>query len=150
MATTAGEKRLFVDTNILAYISLVNSPFHLAAQNKLNDFLQQGFELWISRQIIREYLVVMSRALAEQGAFDAAQLVADTEKLTAQFSIADDTDLVSTQLFQLIVKYKVQGKPVHDCNIVAAMQVNGISHLLTNNEADFKRYDEGITVVSLK
>lgn len=86
---------MFVDTNILAYISLVNSPFHLVAQNKLNDFLQQGFELWISRQIIREYLVVMSRALAEQGVFDAAQLVADTEKLTAQFSIADDIELVT-------------------------------------------------------
>lgn len=139
-----------MDTNILAYISFANSPFHTDALNKLNDCLQQGFELWISRQIIREYLVVMSRALAEQGAFDAAQLVADTEKLMAQFNIADDTDLVSKQLFQLVEKYKVQGKPVHDCNIVAAMKVNGISQLLTNNEADFKRYNEGITVVSLK
>ena len=88
--------------------------------------------------------------MADQGVFDAAQLVADTEKLTAQFQIADDTDTVSKKLFLLVEKYGVQGKPVHDCNIVAAMITNGITHLLTNNEADFKRYQEGIVVASLK
>ncbi len=150
MATTAGNKRLFVDTNILAYISLANSPFHLDARNKLNAYLQQGYEPWISRQIIREYLVVMSRALADQVGFDAAQLVADTEKLTAQFQIADDTEIVSKTLFHLVEKYAVQGKTIHDCNIVAAMMTNGITHLLTNNEGDFKRYQEGFVLISLK
>jgi len=41
------------------------------------------------------------------------------------------------------------GKQVHDANIVATMQAYGISHLLTHNIADFKRFESFITIVSL-
>lgn len=40
----------------------------------------------------------------------------------------------------------VSGKNVHDAKLVAAMNVNGISHVLTFNEADFRRY-AGIVIV---
>ncbi len=36
---------------------------------------------------------------------------------------------------------------VHDTRIVAAMKVHGISHLVTFNDQDFKRYHE-ITVMT--
>ena len=48
---------------------------------------------------------------------------------------------------QLVVKHQVLGKQVHDTRLIAAMHVHGITHLLTFNTADFKRYD-GITVVN--
>jgi predicted nucleic acid-binding protein len=40
----------------------------------------------------------------------------------------------------------VSGRKAHDARIVAAMRVYGLSHLVTFNTDDFKRY-AGITVV---
>jgi predicted nucleic acid-binding protein len=42
----------------------------------------------------------------------------------------------------------VSGKQIHDANIVAAMLTNGIDTLLTLNTADFKRYEDRITLLT--
>lgn len=47
---------------------------------------------------------------------------------------------------RLVVHYRVSGVQVHDARIVAAMQTHGITHLLTFNGDDFRRFSE-ITVV---
>ena len=39
-----------------------------------------------------------------------------------------------------MIRHDVKGKNVHDARIVAAMNVNGITQLLTFNTADFKRF----------
>jgi predicted nucleic acid-binding protein len=36
----------------------------------------------------------------------------------------------------------VSGKQAHDARIVAAMKVHGVTHLLTFNTDDFKRYTD--------
>ena len=57
------------------------------------------------------------------------------------FNVADDTGNVTQQLLSLLKQYPSGGKQVHDTNIVAAMLANGITHLLTHNVKDFKRFD---------
>jgi hypothetical protein len=44
-------------------------------------------------------------------------------------------------------QYDVVGRAVHDAQLVASMLVNGITHILTLNGADFQRYVAEITVV---
>lgn len=44
--------------------------------------------------------------------------------------------------------YSVSGRQVHDANIVAVMLANGIDTLLTLNTADFKRYEDRITLLT--
>jgi predicted nucleic acid-binding protein len=44
------------------------------------------------------------------------------------------------------VTHGVSGKKAHDARLVAAMTVNGITHILTFNADDFTRYT-GITVL---
>ena len=41
---------------------------------------------------------------------------------------------------QLVVTFGVSGVQVHDARLVAAMQVNGLTHILTFNTTDFVRY----------
>jgi predicted nucleic acid-binding protein len=41
---------------------------------------------------------------------------------------------------QLVSQYSVTGKDAHDARYVAAMNVHGITHLLTYNTTDFKRF----------
>jgi len=48
---------------------------------------------------------------------------------------------------RLVVTHSVNGVEVHDAKLVASMNTYGITHLLTFNVADFKRYP-GIVVVS--
>ncbi|MFT3878569.1 MAG: hypothetical protein QM703_02790 [Gemmatales bacterium] len=47
----------------------------------------------------------------------------------------------------LVFSHHVKGTQVYDAKLVAAMLENGVSHLLTYNIADFKRYSN-ITIWS--
>ena len=57
-------KPLFVDTNTLIYANISESPFHNRALQALKAALDAGRPLWISRQVLREYLVTMTRPQA--------------------------------------------------------------------------------------
>jgi hypothetical protein len=41
---------------------------------------------------------------------------------------------------QLVVTYSVEGRQVHDARLVALMEAQGISHILTLSAPDFTRY----------
>ena len=45
---------------------------------------------------------------------------------------------------------QVAGKQIHAANIVAAMHVHGLKHLLTHNTADFSRFASFISVIPLE
>ena len=54
MVTTAAE-RVLIDTNVLVYASLRRSAFYPEAVQAIHTEIQTGAELWVSRQILREY-----------------------------------------------------------------------------------------------
>jgi len=41
---------------------------------------------------------------------------------------------------ELVMGYQVMGKSSHDARLVAAMQLHGLTDILTFNRADFVRY----------
>lgn len=59
MEITAGSS-IFLDTNILVYRSIPESPFHLVVSQAVKSSEQQGYPLWISRQVLREYLATLA------------------------------------------------------------------------------------------
>lgn len=148
MATTADDA-LFVDTNVLVYADLTSAPMHGTARQRLVEAHASGQALWISRQVIREYLVVLTRGQVFSSPVPASEAAVSAEKIMGQMNIANDTANTSEQLFTLIKKFDVKGKQVHDANIVATMPVHGIKRLLTHNTADFQRYRGLIGIVPL-
>lgn len=65
MATTAAEQpALFIDTNVLVYANVAEAPLHQAALSALQSARDAGRTLWISRQVLREYLVTLTRPQA--------------------------------------------------------------------------------------
>lgn len=56
---------VFVDTNILVYAAVPSSPFYGPAFGKLDAFRRAGVELWVSRQILREYLATLSMSVVK-------------------------------------------------------------------------------------
>jgi predicted nucleic acid-binding protein len=49
---TMDDKSLFVDTNVLVYANVIETPFHEQALMAINAAHQSDRTIWISRQII--------------------------------------------------------------------------------------------------
>jgi predicted nucleic acid-binding protein len=139
--------RILVDTNVLVYASLRNSSCHIPAIQALHSELQAGSSLWVSRQILREYLAVMTRPGTTTLVAPAAAAAANGEAFERMFHVADDTSDVMFRLLALVKTVPIGGKQVHDANLVATMLAYGIPRLLTRNVADFVRFGNAINVV---
>lgn len=146
---TTGADRILVDTNVLVYASLRTSPWHPNAIQALHSQLQAGAELWVSRQILREYLAVLTRPGATTLASPANTGAADVTAFERMFHVADDTSEVTGKLLALVQSVPMGGKQIHDANLVATMQAFGIPRLLTHNVADFTRFGSLIAVVGI-
>jgi predicted nucleic acid-binding protein len=87
--TTAADK-VFLDTNVLVYIHMTLAPLHAAALGKVQSLHASGAELWISRQIMREYLSAMTRPGVLTGSIPLASLAADVRSFASRFHVAED------------------------------------------------------------
>lgn len=130
---------LFIDTNVLVYANIVESPYHEQALAAITVAHQAGRTIWISRQVIREYLVTLTRPQVFE-ILPRATVLEQIGRFIDRFEVADDTTAVTEQLLQLLTDFKIGGKQVHDTNIVATMQAYGIPALLTHNVKDFKQF----------
>ncbi len=140
---------IFVDTNVLIYANLALSPFYPAAIGALQALHVAKAPIWISRQVLREYLAAMTRPGALTGSIAAAELAADIRSFSEQFFVAEDGPGVTDELVDLFTAVPMAGKQVHDANIVATMLVHGVRRLLTHNVDDFKRFSHLIRIVPL-
>jgi len=146
--TTTGAK-VFVDTNVLLRAQINAAPLHNQAVKLILEQRTNGAELWISRQVIREYIMQVTRqqAYMEPLPIDVVEL--ELQIISRTFRIADETDAVTKRLISLLKAYPTGGKQVHDANIVATMLVNGIDTLLTQNTKDMERFAPVITIIPL-
>ena len=138
----------FVDTNIL--LRAFNSTFleHPSVRAVVDRMIDEDCELWISRQVIREYLVQMTHPRTFDPPLTIEQVLNQLATFESLFHIADDTHTVTVQLLTLLQTYPTRGKQIHDANIVATMGANNVDTLLTLNYDDFKRYENRITILT--
>jgi predicted nucleic acid-binding protein len=115
----------------------------------LLELERDGHPLWLSRQVLREYLAVMSRPGALSAPVPIASLIRDVQTFQSQFLVAEDGPVVTQHLLHLLSTIACAGKQIHDANIVATMLAQGVSKLLTHNVADFNRFAAHITVIPL-
>jgi len=148
MATGAASG-VFLDTNVLVYSAVAASPFNLAARNAIANHEAAGTQLWISRQVVREYLAVLSRPQAMSAPQPLPILISDVQHFQSRFLVAEDGPNVTAELLRIIAPISIGGKRIHDANIVATMLAHGISMLLTNNPHDFGGFSNLIDIEPL-
>lgn len=146
---TGGTDPVFVDTNVLISMDITTAPQHQAALNIVQRYRHSGSELWISRQILREYLANVTRPQKFANPLSAKTATDRVRDFLAWFNIAEDDFQVTIRLLALLEQIPMGWKQVHDANIVATMQVYHIRHLLTHNVKDFSRFAHLITIVPL-
>ena len=94
----------------------------------------------ISRQVVREYLSVVTRPQTWPVAITRDDALNDATRLLSSFEVLEDGPLVTESLIGLCREVPVGGRQVHDANIVATMLAHDERRLLTFNVADFRRY----------
>jgi predicted nucleic acid-binding protein len=135
MATT-DDNALFIDTNILIYANVATAPLHEQALKAIREAHQTGKPLWISRQVLREFIAARTRPQTFAQPSAPELVIERVRYLEDHFQVVDDTAAVTGQLVQLMENFKIGGKQVHDANIIATMQACGIPALLTHNTRD--------------
>ena len=97
--------RFFIDTNVLIYAAQGGSRFHLSAREALQRADEAGDQLWISRQVVREYLSVMTRPgqiVPYDPILPRAEAIGAARTLLETFWVAEDGPEVMDRLFDLI------------------------------------------------
>ena len=148
MATTDADP-IFVDTNVLVYASRPSAPEHAVAREALATIELSRRTAWISPQVLREYLAVVTRPQATAPPPPMATAISDVRRFRSAFEIAEDGPAVFERLLVLLSTCPGAGKQVHDANLAATMLVHGISRLLTFNAADFQRFALEIKIEAL-
>lgn len=136
-----------IDTNVLLRVVQKNHPMHTDARRAFVTLRKQNEKLCIISQNLIEFWAVATRPVAS----NALGLTADEaekaiNKLKRIFILLPDTPVIFTVWENLVIKYQVMGKQAHDTRLVAAMIAHQMTHLLTFNTADFKRFSEITTV----
>jgi len=132
---------VFVDTNVLLRAFFSTFPEHERVRAMVDQLLGEDCDLWISRQVIREFLVQVTHPHTFTTPLTIEQVIRQVEQIETLFRVADDTHDITACLLVLLQIFPTRGKQIHDANIVATMRIYGIERLLTLNPTDFRRYE---------
>jgi len=125
-------------------------PHHAVALELLDRWPTRGVPLYLSGQIIREYLVVATRPASVNGlGLSLEQVVDNVTRLRNRIGLLDEKRAVADRLQSLLSRTPVTGIPVHDANVVATMLVHGVPTLLTANVQHFERFRGHIELLEL-
>lgn len=140
---------VFVDTNVLVYANWTGAARHADARLKLRSLTSDGARLCVSRQVLREFLAVVTRPQGAVTPMAVDEAVATTDAFGTLFEVVEDGAGVGGALLDLVSRHQVKGRQIHDANIVATMSVHAIRRLLTANPADFRRFADIIDIEPL-
>jgi predicted nucleic acid-binding protein len=138
-----------VDTNILLRVLEEQHPIHARLKTTVQRLTQEGHTLKMTTQNCVEFWNVATRPIDRNGfGLKVASANQSLAKLENIFPRLIDSLLIYDEWRRLVIKFEVLGVQVHDVRLVAAMRFYGITHILTMNTKDFKRYEsEGIVAV---
>ncbi len=118
------------------------------AANAIRTLRSRGEQLYIVPQNLIEFWNVCTRPTERNGlGRSLAETQTEVNRLKVLFPLLLDTEAIYQEWESLVVAYGIRGINVHDARLVAAMLVNGLTHILTFNISDFARYSE-ITAVN--
>jgi predicted nucleic acid-binding protein len=143
------DSAIFIDSNILIYSGFSSASLPAETRRRLQELESSGAALWISRQVLREFLAVATRPDMVTPPPTSATLSDLIGQFENVFRVADEDAPVTTLLIGLVESLKIQGKQIHDANTVATMKRHQIQRLFTHNVADFARYSQDVELVAL-
>ncbi len=137
-----------IDTNIFIRLASHNDATRAVALEAIRELRTRNEVLCYTPQVLAEFWNVCTRPVTVAGGLGLS--VAATELkariIERYFVLLPDNRGTYVEWRRLVVVHSVKGVKVHDTKLVASMAVHGVTHLLTFNTDDFKRYP-GITAI---
>ena len=136
-----------VDTNVLLRSVQTSHAMHSEAV-QATALLVRNEAVSIVPQNLIEFWAVATRPESNNGlGLTVDETVQRLASIKSTFNLLPETAEIIQEWEELVVRHQVLGKQVYDARLVAAMKVHGLTHLLTFNVDDFKRFT-GITAVT--
>jgi predicted nucleic acid-binding protein len=136
-----------VDTNVLLRSVQKTHPMQLDSTRSIELLIHHGEVVSVIPQNLIEFWAVATRPTLNNGlgmsVNEAAQHIA---AFKTALELLSDTDSIFKEWLRLVVQHQVIGKQVYDARIAAAMSMHNLTHLLTFNDGDFKRFTENTVV----
>jgi predicted nucleic acid-binding protein len=141
---------ILLDTNVLLNATAPARPLHESAKRALNDWPNRGVPLCTSGQILREYLVVATRAIEWNGlGLSLSHALENAERLKNRMRFLDETRAAAEKTIELVRSTECLGKQIHDANVVGTALAHGVPRILTQNESHFARFKKWVEIRSL-
>ncbi|HXB74823.1 MAG TPA: type II toxin-antitoxin system VapC family toxin [Candidatus Acidoferrales bacterium] len=138
---------MLIDTSTLLRTLQVRHPQYETVARALETLPSRGRHLHIVPQNLYELWVVATRPLSQNGlGLSITDATSELMRLKSMFPLLPDTPAIYQAWENLVIRYQVSGKPAHDARLVAAMQVHGLTTILTFDKTGFSRY-AGIEVM---
>lgn len=140
-----------LDANILIYGSNPASPFFPDCRKATGIIAQNGDTSCIVPQSLYEFWSIATRPpnpLSPMSGLGMTTDQANAEIVAIRkvFPLFNDSSQILPEWQKLVTQYGVSGRDSHDARYVAAMNVHGITHIVTVNKKDFVRFSH-ITVL---
>ena len=137
----ASEPPYLLDTNILLRLSKRSDPSHARVKGALDALTERGSDICCTAQNVNEFWNVCTRPSARNGfGLSIAETDEHLKAIERTVTVLADNEHIYRVWRVLVVRHQVSGVQVHDARLAAAMQVHGITHILTLNQPDFIRY----------
>lgn len=132
-----------LDSNVLLRLVYRLDLMHGDALNAYTVLRGQNQSLCVVPQNLIEFWAVATRPLSANGfGLTIEEAAHESSLLQSLLTLKPDTPEIYTIWQELVIRYQVRGKQAHDTRLVAAMIAHQITHILTFNTADFKRFTE--------
>lgn len=139
--------RYVLDTNVLLRYVDRRFPGHSAVHKVVNGLQDGEHELTMTAQNCIEFWNVATRPADKNGiGLSVTSAEEHLQSLEQLFPRLLEEASVYTEWRRLVVQYSVSGAKVHDTRLVATMPTNQVSHILTFNGKDFKRFAAEVIV----
>lgn len=121
------DKRVFVDTNILLAVTDSDREHHLDAKSFLEGSFSGIWRAFANPQIFREYLVVATRLIKNNGlGLTPAEACGNIENFQQLVQILPEGRQSQEKLAALVLRHNLKRKRIHDANLVATMEAHGL------------------------
>jgi predicted nucleic acid-binding protein len=138
---------LLIDTSALLRTLQIRHPQYETVARAFETLPRRGRDLHIVPQNLFELWVVATRPASQNGlGLSVSEATSEVMRLKSMFPLLPDTPAIYPVWESLVIQYQVSGKPAHDARLIAAMQVHGLTSILTFDKSGFSRY-AGVEVV---
>jgi len=126
------------DTNLILRLADPASPQHSIVIQALAQLFCRGDEVFLTPQNFIEFWAVAMRPVDANGfGWGSERTTREIAELQKRFPMLTESPDIFPRWLELVKRFSISGKRVHDARLVAVLQSHRVEKLITFNTADF-------------